>query len=159
MPRGKFKHRFWYFADTPNNGRSNSVIWKDLWWRPDFYRHLKLRGGCTIPMFQLSVWCEKCVAARHYSVIGKKLLFANNRNRVRWVVLCLSQDGACTDLFENCSENSSLKGDLSNNTTLNPPLFSLKNFPPCFSQSPFQHCLEIFISSNSLFLQFSYCSL
>ncbi len=30
------------------------------------------------------------------------------------------------DLFENFSENS-LKGDLSNNTTLNPPLFSLVN--------------------------------
>ncbi len=77
-------------------------------------------------MLQLSVWCEKCVAARHYSVIGKQLLFANNRNRVRWVFLCLSQDEACTDLFENFSENS-LKGDLSSNTTLNPSLFSLVN--------------------------------
>ena len=81
---------------------------------------------CTIPMLQLSVWCEKCVAARHYSVIGNQLLFANNRNRVRWVVLGLSQDGACTDLFENFSENN-LKGDLSNDTTDNPPLFSLVN--------------------------------
>ncbi len=77
-------------------------------------------------MLQLSVWCEKCDAARHYSVIGNQLLFANNKNRVRWVVLCLSQDGACTDLFENFSDNS-LKGDLSNNTTFNPPLFSLVN--------------------------------
>jgi hypothetical protein len=29
-----------------------------------FYRLFKHRGGCTIP--QLSVWCENCVAARHY---------------------------------------------------------------------------------------------
>ncbi len=83
------------------------------------------RGGCTIPLFQLSVWCEKYVAAWHYSVIGKQLKNAN-RNRVRGAVLCLSQDGACTNLFENFSENS-WKGDLSNNTTENPPLFSLVN--------------------------------
>jgi hypothetical protein len=42
------------------------------------------------------------------------------------VVLCFSQDGACTDSFENFRENS-LNGDLSNNITLNPPLFSLVN--------------------------------
>jgi hypothetical protein len=67
-----------------------------------------------------------CVAARHNSVIGNQLLFANNRNRVRWVVLCLSQDGASTDSVENFRENS-LKGDLSNDIILNPPLFSLVN--------------------------------
>ncbi len=47
---------------------------------------------------------------------------------VRWVVLCLSQDGACTDSVENFRDNS-LKGGLSNATTwlplFNPPLFSL----------------------------------
>jgi hypothetical protein len=37
-----------------------------------------------------------------------------------------SQDEACTDSFENFRENS-LKGDLSNDITLNPPLFSLVN--------------------------------
>ncbi len=77
-------------------------------------------------MFQLSLRCEKFAAARHHSVIGNQLLFANNRNRVRWVVFCLSQDGACTGSFENFRENS-LKGDLSNDITLNPPLFSLVN--------------------------------
>ncbi len=40
------------------------------------------------------------------------------------MVLCLSQDGACTDSFENFRDNS-LKGGLSNATTFNPPLFSL----------------------------------
>jgi hypothetical protein len=64
-----------------------------------------------------SLHCEKCVAAGHNSVIGKQSLFANNRNRVRRVLLGLSQDGACTDLFENFSENS-LKRDLPNDTTL-----------------------------------------
>jgi hypothetical protein len=53
-------------------------------------------------------------------------LIANDKNRVRWLVLGLSQDGACIDLYENHSENS-LKGDLSNDTTVNPPLFSLVN--------------------------------
>jgi hypothetical protein len=42
------------------------------------------------------------------------------------VVLCLSHDGACTDSFENFREIS-LKGDLSNDITLNLPLFSLVN--------------------------------
>ncbi len=40
---------------------------------------------------------------------------------------------------------------------------SLKSFPPCYSQSPLQLCLEISISSNSRnllqFLYFSYCTL
>ncbi len=40
--------------------------------------------------------------------------------------LGLSQDGASTNLFENFRENS-LKGDLSNDTTANTPLFSFAN--------------------------------
>jgi hypothetical protein len=93
-----------------------------FWFLPS--SQIPYRGGCAIPLFQISVWCEKCVAARHYAVICKQLLNANDINRVRWVVLDLLQDGACTDFFENLSENS-LKGDLSNATTFNPPLFSL----------------------------------
>jgi hypothetical protein len=42
-------------------------------------RRLKYQGGCTIPLFQLSVWSEKCVAARRYADIGKQLSFLNNR--------------------------------------------------------------------------------
>ncbi len=60
------------------------------------------------------------------SDVGKQLLIANDRNKVRWLVLGLLQDGACMDLYENHSENS-LKGDLSNDATVNPPLFSLVN--------------------------------
>ncbi len=60
---------------------------------------------------------------QHYTVIGNQLFISNDRNRVRWVVLGLLQDGACTDLVENLSVNS-LKGDLSNATA---PLFSLAN--------------------------------
>ncbi len=41
-------------------------------------------------------------------------------------VLGLSQDEGCSNLFENFHENS-LKRDLSNDTTVNPPLFSLVN--------------------------------
>ncbi len=65
-------------------------------------------------------------AARHYAVIWKQLLIANDRNSLCLVVLGLSQDGACKDLFENLNENI-LKGDLSNATTVNSPLFSLFN--------------------------------
>ncbi len=64
-------------------------------------------------------WCDT-------TVIGKQLFISNDKNRVRWVVLGLLQDGACTDLVENLSVNS-LKGDLWNATPFNPPLFSLHN--------------------------------
>ncbi len=60
------------------------------------------------------------------SDVGQQLLITNDRNRVRWLVLGLSQDGAFIDLYKNHSENS-LTGDLSNDTTVNPPLFSLVN--------------------------------
>jgi hypothetical protein len=46
-------------------------------------------------------------------------------------------DGACTNLFENFSQHS-LKRDLSNDTTVNPPLFSLVN---TFKVSLF-HCFK-----------------
>ncbi len=77
-------------------------------------------------MFQLSVCCEKCVAARYYAVIWKQLFISNERNRVRRVVLGLSEDGACTDLFENLSVNS-LGRPIEFATTFNPSLFSLLN--------------------------------
>jgi hypothetical protein len=60
------------------------------------------------------------------SEIAKQLLIANDRNRVRRVVLGLSLDGACIDLFKNHSEKS-LKGYLSKDTNVSPPLFSLVN--------------------------------
>ncbi len=101
----------------------------------------------TIPMFQLSVWCEKWVAVRRHSVIGNQLLFANNRNRVRWVVLCLSQDGACTDSFENFRDNS-LKGGLSNDVTLNPRLFSLVNTFKCLYLGKCYYLGPFFIPEN-----------
>jgi hypothetical protein len=41
-------------------------------------------------------------------------------------VLALSKDMVCTDFVENFSLNS-LKGDLTIDTTFNPPLFSLVN--------------------------------
>ncbi len=81
-------------------------------------------------LFECTTWLvsflDFFIFLRHYSVIGKQLLFANNRNRIRWAVLGLSKDEGWIDLFENLSVNS-LKGDLSNAITFNPPLFSLVN--------------------------------
>jgi hypothetical protein len=111
-------------------------------WSSDSYRPLKYRGRCTIQLFQLGVWCEKCVAAQHYAVICKQLLISNDRNRVRWVVLGLSDDGACTDLSENLCVNS-LKRDLSNATTeaSNTPFFSMVN---TFKFTPYLLKLKLF---------------
>ncbi len=81
-------------------------------------------------LFEFTTWLvsfpDFFIFLRHYSVIGKQLLFANKTNRLRWAVLGLSQDEDWIDLFENFSVNS-LKGDLSNAITINPPLFSLVN--------------------------------
>ncbi len=81
-------------------------------------------------MFEFTAWhaifTDFSIQLRRNTVIWKQLLFANDRKRVRRAVLGLSQDGACTDLFENLSVNS-LKGDLSDATTFKPPLFSLVN--------------------------------
>ncbi len=76
---------------------------KDLWWWSYSYSCLKYWGGCTIPLCPLIVWCEKCVSSRHCSVLGNKQIIET--------VLCLSQDGSCTNLFENFRENN-LKRDI-----------------------------------------------
>jgi hypothetical protein len=57
-------------------------------------------------------------------ILGYNYLF--QMTKTGFAVLGLSQDGACTDLFGNLSENS-LKGDLSNDNIVHPPLFSLFN--------------------------------
>jgi hypothetical protein len=75
-------------------------------------------------LFQLSVWCEKCDAARHCAVIEKQFLISNDRNRVRWAVWGLLEDGVCTDSSENFSVKS-LKRDQS--IEWYPSLFSLDN--------------------------------
>jgi len=67
------------------------------------------------------------------------------------VVLCLSQDGACTDSFENFRDNS-LKGGLSNDITLNLPLFSLVNtFKEHFFENVVQLCLSFFHYRGDIF--------
>ncbi len=154
MLRGEFKHRYWFIADTPNIGRNFCVIWKDLWWRADHYRSLKYQGGCTIPLLQISVWCENYVAAWHYADTGIQLLFANNRNRVRGAVLGLLQDGACTDFFENLSVNS-LKGDLSNDTTFKPSLFSLVNTFKTIKHKTLMEDYKLFFNFFGVMIKFT----
>ncbi len=128
MPRGKFKRRYWFFAATPNTAGNCSIIWKDLWWRADSYRLLKYRGGCTVQYrcYNEGYYVKSISQPDTMPLFENSFCLLNNRNRVRWRVLGLSHDGACTDLFENLSENS-LKGDLSNDSTSNIPLFSLFN--------------------------------
>jgi hypothetical protein len=84
----------------------------------------------TFAIFEFTTWhasfTDFFIKLRRYTDIWKQLLIANDANRFRGTVLGLSQDGACTDSFENFRENS-LKGDLSNDITFNPPLFLLVN--------------------------------
>ncbi len=60
-------------------------------------------------------------------IILIEFLYSNNRNKLRWAILGLPQDGVCTTLFENFSVNS-LKRDLTKNAIFNPPIFSLVTF-------------------------------
>ncbi len=118
MPSDQFKKLYWFFADTPNITKNYRDIWK------------KINDGepiLIVSMFQLSVWCEKCDAARHRAIIGKQLLISNDKNRIRWAILGQSQDGVSTDVFENFSMKS-LKRDQSNDTKLN-PIFSHWSIP------------------------------
>ncbi len=99
-------------------------------------------------MFECTTWhasfTDFFIKLRRYTAIWKQLLFANYRNRVRGAVLGLSQDGACTDLFENLCVNR-LKGDLSNILSVHPHIHKeiIKRSPLCNSShsSPsLPHC-------------------
>jgi hypothetical protein len=63
-------------------------------------------GKESIVMFEFTTWhvsFEDFFIIPTLTVIGKQLLISNDRNRE---ILGLSQDGACTDLFEIISVNS-----------------------------------------------------
>ncbi len=130
-------------------------------------RRLDCRQGTNSDvwiLFEFTTWLvsfpDFFTFLRHYSVIGKQLLFANNRNRIRWAVFGLPQDEDWIDSFEKFSLNT-LKGDLSNAITFNPPLFSLVNtfklFSRKFSRESVQapSCERHKTTQRTLFLFFS----
>jgi hypothetical protein len=86
--------------------------------------HTSGRMYNTVVWIKCMMWevCRSPTLCRYLETI----LISNDINRVRWVVLGLSQDGVCNDSFGNLSENS-LKGDQSNDTKFKPHLFSLVN--------------------------------
>jgi hypothetical protein len=57
MLRGEFKHRYWFFADTPNVAWILIIILKDLLWRANLYRLLNYRGGCTLYNTGVTIKC------------------------------------------------------------------------------------------------------
>jgi hypothetical protein len=100
MPHSEIKYSYWFFADTPKVAWIISVILKDLLWRPDFY--LKLLEGCTKSMFQFNqVYDVKSVPQPD----TKALLGINSYLQTIATGFSesfyASQDGACTDSFEN----------------------------------------------------------
>ncbi len=96
---------------------NNAIIPSDIW----------SVGKEPIAMFEFThVGCKFPRFFHHPPMLYRYWETINAFKWVRWEVLGLLQDGAFTDLFENLSVNS-LKGDLSNATTFNPPLFSMVN--------------------------------
>ncbi len=72
---------------------------------------LAIFGEESRAIFEFTMWHDFFIKLRRNTAIGKQFLISN--------------DG-CTYLVEILSKNS-LKGDLLNATTFNPPLFSLVN--------------------------------
>jgi hypothetical protein len=120
-------------------------------WKADSYHHLKHRRVCTIPLFQLIVWCEKCspTLCRYWkTIIDVK---TETGFALRRAVSGLSQDRVCTDSFEHVSAKS-LKRDLSNDIKFNPPLFSLVNtFKKVIKERPTSNITHIRIHVISCF--------
>jgi hypothetical protein len=52
--------------------------------RDNYWRYLECRKWINSDVWTEYVACKLSIRLRHYSVIGKQLLFSNNRNRVRW---------------------------------------------------------------------------
>ena len=77
--------------------------------------------------FPITVKCRAASPFSHHTLNWNNgFVLSNVRNRLRWAVLGLSQDGFSTDSFENFSVKS-LKRDQSNDIKFYPPFFSLVN--------------------------------
>ncbi len=87
------------------------VLWRNF---ERFMMESRFLLFSLLPLFLCTALWEHCV---YWCSVSKQLLYSNNRNRVCWSIFGISQDGVCTDLFENFSVNS-LKQGLSNDATL-----------------------------------------
>jgi hypothetical protein len=78
--------------------------------------------------FKFMMWKVKSVSQPDtIALLGINNCLQITGTGVRWVVLCLSQDGACTDSFENFRDNS-LKGGLFNDYSHPPPSFLIGKY-------------------------------
>ncbi len=99
----------------------NLFTWRDIW----------SVGKEPIVMFEFTTWhasfTDFFIKLRRYTDIGKQLFISNDRHRVRWEVLGLSQDGVCTDSCESFSVKS-LRLDQSKDTKFSPPSFLIGQY-------------------------------
>jgi hypothetical protein len=89
----------------------------------------------TIPLFQISVLCEKCIAAWYYTLLGINYSMQIIETGFVEQFYASHRMGPAPICFENFREHS-LKRDLSNDATANPSLFSLVNTFNIFSYWP-----------------------
>ncbi len=112
--------------DIWDDGKNRLPIINLFKYRDNSYRYLECRQktNSDVWIHHLASWhasfTDFFVKLRRYTDIGKQLFISNDRYRVRWEVLGLSQDGVCTYSFENFSVKC-LKRDQSNETKFNPP--------------------------------------
>jgi hypothetical protein len=71
MPRAQFKHRYSFSVDAPNiAGNYRVILFEKIYeGKPIFTVISNIGEDVQYRVFQLSVLCEKCDAARHYAVI------------------------------------------------------------------------------------------
>jgi len=114
MPRGEFKHRYWFFADAPNIARNCSEpiltvvsnIGEDVQYRC-------FNSVCDVKSVSQPETMEIII---HFKWQKQASLSSSTPHRM----------GLAPDLVDNLSVNS-FKWDQSNATTVKAPLFSLLN--------------------------------
>ncbi len=129
--------KIWYHLTGVALSSSSWNFQKNLCYPP--FWCLNLRRGLQVSQIFSS-------SSDAIPLLGNNSWFQMIETGFRWEVLGLSQDGAFI-LFENLSVNS-LKGDLSNATTFNPPLFSLVNTFKSFFEICLKTCLFFWISKG-----------
>jgi len=128
MPRGEFKHRYWFIADTPNIARTSCIILKRFIMKFWFLLTSQIAG--RMYNTNVSIKCMMWKVCRSPTLCHYLQTTIDFKWQKQAPLSCFRplRNGACTDLSENLSVNC-LKGGLVNATTSNPLFFLVDKYP------------------------------